>query len=212
MPKIEESEEAGMSKRILFYGDSNTYGFDPRDFWGGRYDTEKIWTNRLNRNPEWEILARGENGREIPHTALQFEWLDKILSGAAPVDLFAVMLGTNDLFQMVGGSVPAILQRMEKMLLRVMAHPAMQQEGTKLLLLAPAPIRLFGGAEEARLTEITRTWGAAYRALAEKLDIAFADVGEWDIPLAFDGVHFSEEGHEKFGIFVNNLLKLIFNK
>ena len=36
-----------------------------------------------------------------------------------------------------------------------------------------------------------------YEALAERLGVRFADAGEWDIPLAFDGVHFTEAGHAR---------------
>ena len=37
-----------------------------------------------------------------------------------------------------------------------------------------------------------------YRMLAQEKATAFADAGKWDIPLAFDGVHFTGEGHLKF--------------
>ena len=32
---------------LLCYGDSNTYGFDPRSYFGGRYPAEVRWTHRL---------------------------------------------------------------------------------------------------------------------------------------------------------------------
>ena len=34
-------------KTILFYGDSNTYGYDPRSFFGDRFSREIRWTSRL---------------------------------------------------------------------------------------------------------------------------------------------------------------------
>ena len=40
--------------------------------------------------------------------------------------------------------------------------------------------------------------GMSQEALAERLDIRFADAGKWDIPLAYDGVHFTEQGHRAF--------------
>ena len=40
--------------------------------------------------------------------------------------------------------------------------------------------------------------GMSQEALAERLDIRFADAGKWDIPLAYDGVHFTEQGHKAF--------------
>ena len=36
------------------------------------------------------------------------------------------------------------------------------------------------------------------RPLAEQLGIHFADAGKRDIPLAYDGVHFTEQGHRAF--------------
>ena len=43
-------------------------------------------------------------------------------------------------------------------------------------------------------------WSPLYAAdrLAEQLGIRFADAGKWDIPLAYDGVHFTEQGHRAF--------------
>ena len=38
----------------------------------------------------------------------------------------------------------------------------------------------------------------AYKALSQRLGVGFADAGEWNIPLTFDGVHFTEEGHNAF--------------
>ena len=56
-----------MKKKLMFFGDSNTYGFDPQDFWGGRYDTDQIWTTMLQKgHPEWVVINSGQNGREIP--------------------------------------------------------------------------------------------------------------------------------------------------
>ena len=37
-----------------------------------------------------------------------------------------------------------------------------------------------------------------YRALAEKRGCFFADAGDWDVELLFDGVHFSPAGHAAF--------------
>lgn len=34
--------------------------------------------------------------------------------------------------------------------------------------------------------------------LAEQLTIRFIDAGKWNISLAYDGVHFTEQGHKTF--------------
>ena len=45
------------------------------------------------------------------------------------------------------------------------------------------------------ITELNRQ----YRALSRRLGVRFADAGAWNIPLTFDGVHFTGEGHRLFG-------------
>ena len=51
--------------------------------------------------------------------------------------------------------------------------------------------------EEALLAASERLAGY-YRTLAGESGAAFADAGRWDIPLCFDGVHFTAEGHARF--------------
>ena len=52
--------------RMLCYGDSNTYGYDPRGFVGDRYQKESRWVDILAQKLKWEIQNEGQNGREIP--------------------------------------------------------------------------------------------------------------------------------------------------
>ena len=51
-------------KKAFFYGDSNTYGYDPAGFMGGRYPREERWTTILQENlaQTWEVLADGMPG------------------------------------------------------------------------------------------------------------------------------------------------------
>ena len=48
-----------MKPRILCYGDSNTYGYDPRSYLGGRYPASVRWTALL-RAAGWPVVP--ENG------------------------------------------------------------------------------------------------------------------------------------------------------
>ena len=50
-------------KRILIYGDSNTYGFDPDTF--GRFDENTRWTKVCQKllGDEYEIIEEGMCGR-----------------------------------------------------------------------------------------------------------------------------------------------------
>ena len=81
---------------LLCYGDSNTYGFGPRSYFGGRYPAEVRWTHRLAQATGWTVHNAGENGREIPRRAWE---LQDLLRRAADADLVTLMLGGNDLLQ-----------------------------------------------------------------------------------------------------------------
>ena len=52
--------------RLLCFGDSNTYGYDPRSYGGDRYPPESRWTDLLAESTGWEVVNLGQNGREIP--------------------------------------------------------------------------------------------------------------------------------------------------
>ena len=120
-----------MAKQIVCIGDSNTWGYDPRGFGGGRYPAAVRWTARLDSQPEWVIHNLGENGREIPHSAFALRLLGQQLEALAPLDGICLMLGSNDL--LCGASPAAVAARMEDLLDRLGAY------GAPLLLIAPPP-------------------------------------------------------------------------
>lgn len=82
-----------MAKQIMCIGDSNTWGYDPRGFGGGRYPAAMRWTARLDSQPGWVIHNLGENGREIPHSAFALRLLEQQLDALAPFDGICLMLG-----------------------------------------------------------------------------------------------------------------------
>ena len=55
-------------RKILFYGDSNTYGYDPADWIEYRYPVEKRWTYQLQEmcKDAWKVVPGGMNGRRLP--------------------------------------------------------------------------------------------------------------------------------------------------
>ena len=96
--------------RILCFGDSNTYGYDPRGFFGDRYAAGDRWVDLLTKRTGYEVINAGANGREIPRNPYPI----KLLTELQEVDIFFVMLGTNDLLQ--GASAMEATTRMEAFL------------------------------------------------------------------------------------------------
>ena len=116
--------------RMLCYGDSNTYGYDPRGFFGDRYPKESRWVDILVQRTGWQIQNEGQNGREIPSRPFQYQRAGELLSPSAP-DIFAIMLGTNDLLR--GDSAEASCFRMEAFLRYI------QPKCREILLIARRP-------------------------------------------------------------------------
>lgn len=172
--------------RILCFGDSNTYGYDPRGYFGGRYGSEDRWPDLLAKQTGWEVINLGANGREIPRNPYAL----RLLTAHAPVDVFLVMLGTNDLLQ--GASAKEAAARMEAFLNPLIPHCK------RILLICPPPMRRGAWVSSDELVDESVQLAEEYSLLARKLNIPFVDTRHWNIDLAFDGVHFSEEGHHAF--------------
>ena len=166
---------------VICFGDSNTYGYDPRGYFGGRYEADNRWVDILSAATGWTIRNLGQNGREIPYSSLAFP---------SDTDLLIVMLGTNDLLQ--GCSPQQAAERLERFL------AAVPLDRNKLLLIAPPPVALGAWVPSPQLIDDSRAFARLCQTLAKQMGIRFADAGRWDIPLAYDGVHFTEQGHRAF--------------
>ena len=178
-----------MTGTVVCFGDSNTYGYDPRSLLGDRYPKSVRWTGILDSSGSWSVTCCGQNGREIPTLPAHWEPLCRLLEQTQP-DVLMVMLGSNDLLCRPGFTAEHVAARMEAFL-TVLAHPR------TLLISPPAMVPGSWVTEERLLTESARLAGC-YEALAGKLGCAFADAERWEIGLTFDGVHFSEDGHKVF--------------
>ena len=167
--------------KVICFGDSNTYGYDPRGFFGGRYEADNRWVDILAAETGWTVNNMGQNGREIPETAPAFP---------SDINLLIVMLGTNDLLQ--GRSPAQAAERLERFL------SSISLVRNKILLIAPPPMTRGEWVPSQQLIDGSRSFARLCQVLAERMGICFADAGKWDISLAYDGVHFTEWGHKAF--------------
>ena len=177
--------------KLLCIGDSNTYGYDPQSTFGSRYPDDICWTNCI---AGWEVSNCGTNGLTIPSNGRV--WQD-LIERKQP-NLVTVMLGSNDLLE--GRSAETASNRMEAFLKKLL------EKGKPILLIAPPPMQPGVWVTSGEQIEESRKLGKLYRTLAKRLKADFADAGEWDIELAFDGVHFTENGHRAFAAGLNKHL------
>jgi len=165
--------------KVICYGDSNTWGYDPRGYFGGRY--ENPWPRQLAEITGWTVVNQGENGREIPGVPVTFP---------EDTDLLIVMLGTNDLLQF--HSPETVCRKLERFLTSV------NLSRQRLRLLSPPPMILGEWVPDRRLIGNAAVAANGCQDLSRQLGVPFADPGQWNIPLAYDGVHFTEAGHRVF--------------
>ena len=182
--------------RILCFGDSNTYGYDPRGFFGDRYGAEDRWVDLLAKQTGHVCINASANGREIPRNPYAL----RLLTEQQEVDIFLVMLGTNDLLQ--GASTKEAATRMEIFLNPLLPHCK------QILLVAPPPMKRGAWVSTDELVDESIQLAVEYKLLAEKLNIPFADARHWNIELTFGGVHFTEAGHHAFAEKLRKELRL----
>ena len=182
--------------RILCFGDSNTYGYDPRGFFVDRYGAGNRWVDLSAKQTGHKVINAGTNGQEIPRNPYAL----RLLTEHAPVDIFLVMLGTNDLLQ--GASAKESADRMEAFLNQLLPHCK------QILLVAPPPMKRGAWVTSDELMAESINLAEEYKLLAETLNIPFVDTRHWNIDLTFDGVHFTESGHHTFAENLGKELRL----
>ena len=201
-------------KKVFFYGDSNTYGYDPSFYTGGRYPRKERWTTLLAESLDgmWEVAVDGMPGRIIPEAGRGTSMVLDSLRSEMPVDLLAIMLGTNDLLSMRHPDASAVAAKMDNL-----TGSAKEELSADILLIAPPRIRFTDpsctepfvqGTEmyERECLEQSALLARYYREIAARHGAFYADASSWELELAFDGVHLSAAGN---AVFAKELEKVI---
>ena len=171
---------------VICYGDSNTFGYDPRSYLGDRYGPDDRWVDILAELTGWEVRNNGMNGRRIPDREVVF---------SRSADRILLMLGTNDILQ--GNTARQTAARME-VFLRTLVEIR-----HKLVLITPPPLTRGEWVPDSRLPQ-SRELCDCLAQVAENAGILCINTASWNIPMCYDGVHFTEEGHR---LFAGNLVK-----
>lgn len=206
-------------KTIVCYGDSNTYGYDPRSFPEDRYKKSERWTGILDEALEDQVLNYGVNGRCIPHTKNQVNaflelicalykkaegklgskdnaiFVDRIEDEKKAVLEVWIMLGTNDLLQNPKAGAKGVAERMKHFLAAVFQEELVKSGKILIRLLAPAHMSRGSWVGTDEMCEESKRIGDYYEELAGEFGIPCIRTDQVEIPLLYDGVHFTKEGH-----------------
>ncbi len=197
--------------RILCYGSSTTWGYDPRS--GSRFPETVRWPcvmkNRLGSG--FEVMEEGYSGRTVcdyipsENPANGIQYLEKLLE-TVEFDFIIIFLGINDLFADRDVSVKHIASGIEKMIHRVkFTHP-----GSVTIIVTPP--RINGDFEEAYLyqSEIEKSGRLSheFKHTAASNVSLFVDADKFLKNSPIDGVHLEAQDHVKFGSYMADFIRL----
>ena len=215
------------AKRILCYGDSNTFGSIPGS--GARLHEDKRWTG-ICRNllgDGYRILEEGLPGRttvfDDPCDPFMngLTSLGYILQSQKPLDLVVLCLGANDVkFANAYSSASGIDTLLHHLLNANTIYPGscgIFRDTPRVLLIAPPPIPpeidiAMADTRFVGTAPISREFGRLYRKVALSRGVAFLDGGEIASLSPIDCLHLDEEGHRKMGTAVAQAIRDIFEK
>lgn len=197
----------GRMRTVLCYGDSNTWGFDPET--GERFAPDVRWPGVRGLGEGFRVVEEGLSGRttvrddpiEGAHKNGQ-AYLRAGLESHKPMDLIALMLGTNDLKERFGASASDIAQGAASLAEEVLRSGCGPEGGAPaVLLIAPPPV--------GRLTELAEMFeGSAeksarfsghYRHFAGQYECGYLDAGAVAGSNDLDGIHLEADEHRKLG-------------
>lgn len=195
-------------KRILCYGDSNTWGYDPvtRD----RFDVDTRWTRVLGQalGRDYEVIEEGLCGRTtvwddpIEGYKNGRTYLPPCLETHRPLDLVIILLGTNDLKKRFSLSAFDIAQGAGVLVQTVQQSQAGQQgRAPRALLMAPPPTAILTEYAEmfADAEQKSSRFSDHYSRVARELGCAYLDTSKVIVSSPLDGIHFEAEQHRKLG-------------
>ena len=204
-------------KNILFYGDSNTWGFDPSTTL--RYPYHIRWTTicAAHLGADYNCIPAGMNGRTtafddpVKGARNGMKGLDYELQTHKPLDLLVIMLGTNDLKYTDAEGSAAGMEHLVKLVLTAnqrykLSSPVFPAAGRPILLVSPILLKAHVGERDNDLAEAARL-SALYRHIADQNELYFMDAAQYAEPSDIDGVHLSVDGHRRLGAAIAETIK-----
>lgn len=188
-------------KKILCYGDSNTFGYNPCD--ASRYDMHTRWTAILQNilGDEYEVIEQGmcdrtgiaDNDKGLAFSAQKH--FPECMSDAKQVDILVLWVGTNDLQFKYNLSLEEIENGLEKLIL-------VAQNYTEKIVLIPSvelSDNILDGYFRCQFDNISvlksKEMSKIYTKLSQIYNLEYFDINKFVKPSATDGLHYDAEGH-----------------
>ena len=189
-------------KKILCYGDSNTYGYNPAD--GVRYDDKTRWTALLQKNlgSDFEVINEGvcdgtgfvDNDKGFLFSAQRH--FPKMITKTKNIDILILAIGTNDLQFKYAITFSQIENGLESLIVTAINNVK------KIIIIPPVVLsdNVLAGYFNFQFdkTSISKSKRVEriYRKLAQIYHCEVFDINNYVKPSPTDGLHYDENGHK----------------
>lgn len=205
-------------KRIVCYGDSNTWGYIPGT--GDRFDADTRWTALLQKKlgSEYCVIEAGMNARTTSFDDPFCDYLNGrkglmyTLLAAKPVDLLIISLGTNDLkFTNAHGSAKGLDALLSAVLSANYVHSDTSAFRNSPLILVISPPPLLPGIDtreppsslQGKYSE-SLLFKDYYYPVCQAYGAFFLDATLYATASEVDCVHMDAESHQNLSVAVSN--------
>ena len=206
-----------MKKRIVIFGDSNTWGYDAKS--GGRFNEEIRWPmvaakllGESYRGDEEGLCGRTTCLDDPFNEGLSgLDYLLPCLQSHSPLDMLVIMLGTNDCkerFSLTGANIALGMRRLA---MKALAADVWRDK-PNILIIAPGPI-----LKECELSDVGKNMGKCsdksyelageYKLVAEDLNVGFLDAAPYVEMNDIDFMHLTEDSHKVLAKKVSEVIK-----
>ena len=190
-------------KKILCFGDSNTFGYNPNN--GSRYNENSRWTGILKNlcKNNYEIIEAGCNNRTAFSNnpdGIQFTGymiLPEYLKESYDIIIFAI--GINDLQKFYNPTLEEFETGIENLIKKIRES----LPNCNIIILSPSHITenilnsnfrfMFNQTSIEKSKQIT----PIYEKIANEYNCKFLDLNKIVIPSEIDGLHYEIEEHKK---------------
>lgn len=205
------------TKRILCFGDSNTWGYNPLD--GSRYSKNIRWPGAMESalGNGFIIIEDGFNGRTASDISTGdsqtngVRWINESVHRYIPLDVAIISLGLNDVFDNRGISLRFIADGISKIIqILRSAQKSSGYNSLKIVLMTPVTVNTsFEGVEfyELELNKASALPGL-YTDISIKEKCLYFDTSRFIKGSSTDGTHLEAEMHLLLG---NRLAEFIRN-
>lgn len=206
-------------KRILCFGDSNTYGYKPDR--SGQFNENIRWTGLLSKSlgDNFKIIEDGVCGRTIALDDPMFSGrnglksIENSIRSNSPIDLLIIMLGTNDLKYFYGMTAKKIAQNCGRLIDKAVFSD--EESSIKILLISPVllgdNILSVSPTYNTQSVTASRLLAAEFEALSKRKNCYFLAAEDYAKASEVDCEHMTAAEHKKLAKAIEEKIRQIFS-